>query len=290
MNICESVAPSISSELTTKLEVCPWSLRRFGLVSLLDMLRYAAEDFVEITKILTSLELRPGSLKDEQVQAKFQQVVNRLSGHLANLEMTYSQNQVETAIAAVNRMDWEIASREIDQLLRRILEELKARSFRYVDKPSYEFGLWLMNPDLRSVASHPDIRPEIEAAGRCYAYGESTACIFHLMRVIDYGLRLVAASLGIAYDARSWDGIGKAIEKKMREKYGDKTDDWKASEPFYAEILTDIQAISRGHRNEALHELEKKYDEREAQYLLTVATGFIQHVLSHTGAGNLKRA
>jgi hypothetical protein len=44
--------------------------------------------------------------------------------------------------------------------------------------------------------------------------------------------------------------------------------------PFFGEILTDIQAIGRGHRNPVLHELEKKYDEREAQYMLTVIEGF----------------
>ena len=193
-------------------------------------------------------------------------------------------------VTAVNSMDWDVASREIDQLLRRVHEELKARSFRYVEKPHYELGLWLMNRDLRSVASHPDIRPEIEAAGRCYAYGEGTACVFHLMRVVDYGLRLVARSLSIEFDARSWDGIGKAIEKKMRERYSDKTDDWRVVEPFYAEILTDIQAISRGHRNPALHELEKVYTERDAEYLLTVTVSFIQHVLVHTSTGDLRGA
>ena len=96
-----------------------------------------------------------------------------------------------------------------------------------------------------------DSGPELEAAGRCHAYGQNTACVFHLMRVVDYGLRLVARSLGIVYDARSGHGIGKAIEKKMSQEYGEKVKDWKLSELFYAEILTDIQAISHGHRNGA---------------------------------------
>ena len=268
--------------------MCPWSLWRFGVVSLLDMLRYAAEDFLEIAKILTSLELQPRSLENERVRGKFQEVVNRLSEHLINLGMSFSQNQVETVLAAVNRADWDVTSREIDQLLRRILEELKARSFRYVDKPAYELGFWILNR--KAIRENRDVLVEMQSAGRCYAYGEHTACVFHLMRVIDYGLRMVAASLSIAYDARSWDGIGKAIEKKMREKYGDKTDAWKAAEPFYAEILTDIQAIGRGHRNPALHELEKKYDEREAEYLLPVTVAFIEHVLTQTATGNLRGA
>ncbi len=66
--------------------------------------------------------------------------------------------------------------------------------------------------------------------------------------------------------------------KRIEQKYQTKTDDWKKKEPFYAEILTGIQAIGRGHRNPALHELEKKYDDREGRYMLTVIERFAQHV------------
>ena len=40
----------------------------------------------------------------------------------------------------------------------------------------------------------------------------------------------------------------------------------------------------------ALHELEKKYDERNAEYLLAVTVGFIEHVLAHVASGNLRGA
>ncbi len=64
----------------------------------------------------------------------------------------------------------------------------------------------------------------------------------------------------------------------MEEKYSTKTDDWKQLEPFYASILTDIQAISRGHRNPTLHEIEKKYTDADAHYLLTVTEAFMNHL------------
>src|ERR1019366_8708940 len=123
-----------------------------------------------------------------------------------------------------------------------------------------------------------DTIEEFHKAGRCFAYSENTACIFHLMRVVDFCLRKVCESLGETYDARNWHGIADAITKKMETKYKQKTDDWKKQERFYAEILTDIQALSRGHRNPSLHELEKQYDEREARYLITVVEGFARHV------------
>jgi len=119
---------------------------------------------------------------------------------------------------------------------------------------------------------------EFQKAGRCFAYGENTACIFHLMRITDFCLRAVAKSINAGYDARTWQEIGRKINEKMEQKYQIKSDDWKQKEPFYAEMLTDLQAISRGHRNAALHELEKKYDEREALYMLTVIESFARHV------------
>jgi len=258
------------------------------VVSLLDVLRYAAEDFIEITKIVSSMSMSHLWLRDEKPRARLEECLEKLLERTYKFNLPLTRNQIETVRGALARENWSNATQELDQLLRRLLEELKTRAFRYVEKPDYELGLWLaVYPGIRQ---NPEVRAELGSAGRCFAYDEDTACVFHLMRVVDYGLRLVAKSLAIDFEARSWDGIGKAIEKKMREKYGDKTDSWKAAEPFYAEILTDIQAISRGHRNAALHELDKVYDKRAAEYLLTVVVGFMEHVLAYTGAGNLAGA
>jgi hypothetical protein len=98
------------------------------------------------------------------------------------------------------------------------------------------------------------------------------------MRVIDAGLRSVAASLQIVYESRNWGGIGRAIETRLEQKHQDKSHSWKKSEPFYASVLTDIQAISRGHRNAALHEIERKYTDGEAEYLFTMTEGFMRHL------------
>src|SRR5580704_15527436 len=38
-------------------------------------------------------------------------------------------------------------------------------------------------------------RDDIEEAGKCLAYGRGTGCVFHLMRVMEVGLRALAASL-----------------------------------------------------------------------------------------------
>jgi hypothetical protein len=101
------------------------------------------------------------------------------------------------------------------------------------------------------------------------------------MRVIDSGLRLVYESLGDVYDARNWDGIAKKIESEMIKKYQDKTQAWRDQEPMYSDILTDIRSIGRAHRNPALHDLERKYTDSDALYLIEVTKAFMSHLAKH---------
>lgn len=119
---------------------------------------------------------------------------------------------------------------------------------------------------------------EFYKAGRCYAYGENTACVFHLMRITEFYLTKVAQSLQSGFDPINWGAIAQLITKKMEEKYQNKTVDWKSVEPFYAGILCDIQALSRAHRNSALHNLNRTYDETEARKMLDVVEDLAKHV------------
>jgi hypothetical protein len=169
----------------------------------------------------------------------------------------------------------------VKQLQARVYEELDSLICFCIpqEKVHYWNPTWLLDTPIYD--NFRSAWEEFQRAGHCYAFGENTACVFHLMRIVDFGLRQVAKRLGIEYDARNWSGIGKKIQHKMEQKYDTKTDDWKKSEPMYAEILTDIQAISRGHRNPVLHELEKKYEERDAQHMLNVVEGFMLHLAKH---------
>ena len=164
------------------------------------------------------------------------------------------------------------------RILKAELESLKLRVIPR-EKSRYCDPKWLTDGLL--MTKYPDSVDEMQRAGRCFAYGENTACVFHLMRVTEFFLKKVADSLQVSFHANNWCEIGRHITKAMEKKHQEKTDAWKSNEPFYAAILTDIQAISRGHRNPALHELEKKYDEREASYMLTVIEQFSTHVATN---------
>ena len=280
------VAPAIRGEVAQvrMAVVCPWTHNPYRLLSLLDMLRYAAEDFWKACELLTLLAEEPAVLKRPNARTNATRKMNDLLEHLHKLNLKTSLKEAEKMLPAFNDSDADPERlRHLAYHLSSVIQsELDSEMFFHLESSRMKYWdpTWLVDKPI--YITFPHAHEEIRNAGRCYAYGEPTACVFHLMRVIDAGLRSVADSLNITYDARNWSGIAVKIQSKMEEKYEAKTDEWKRSEPFYASILTDIQAISRGHRNPVLHEIEKKYTDAEASYLLTMTEGFMLH-LSENG-------
>jgi hypothetical protein len=271
--------------------VLPW----VGVVSLYEMLEFSAEAYVDIAhqlgEIIGSLKARESSNYD------LNKAFNRILDDAQSLGLLVTRDQVATMILEMIKKDPQksslsqgvlsIHAQDIDPsrllhhaeaVLSVLKSELRVIKFRAIprEKDKYCDPKWQAEGPL--FEKYSDTVDELQRAGRCFSYGENTACIFHLMRVTDFFLKKVGQSAGVDYDSNNWAGIAQGLTKKMEQKYQTKSDDWKQREPFFAEVLTDIQAIGRGHRNQVLHELEKKYDEREALYMLTVIEAFAVRV------------
>jgi hypothetical protein len=121
----------------------------------------------------------------------------------------------------------------------------------------------------------PNAVDDIRAAGNCLAVGCDTAAVFHLMRVVEHGLRAFAkhlgvrrmihqkrSSLGIVIGKRytpvayeTWDKIlnslPKRVEKRLnRLRPGPTKQQWQG---FYSTVLIDINAIREAWRNHVMH-------------------------------------
>jgi hypothetical protein len=268
-------------EAVPRIPKAPWNTALHGVVSLYDMLKYSAADFYKLSEEFSTFALNPMILQKPSNVEQLQKSIIQLHEYCEKLDLPMSSKQIGVIVDAVQGHDFDRVRRGFMELQQRVYDELQNKVCFCLptEKVKYWNPLWLTTSPIydRFRSAHQ----EFQRAGHCYAFGENTACVFHLMRIVDFGLRQVAKSLGITYDARNWVGISNKITDKMEQKYQTKTDDWKKSEPMYAEILTDIQAISRSHRNPVLHELEKKYDENDAEYMLTVVVGFMLHLAKH---------
>ena len=120
----------------------------------------------------------------------------------------------------------------------------------------------------------PTIAYDVGEAAKCRALGRWTACVMHVMRVLEIGLGALARHYGVEPNA-NWNTVLNAIETKAREigkrTHGEEAEQWAA------EAGTHLRFVKNAWRNHAMHPLEK-YDEERAVAIFDNARSFMQHL------------
>lgn len=185
------------------------------MLSLLNMLEFSSRDYLEfalqIGRILgTSGRGQPDVYLIGRAIEKLIGDADRLGLHVTRdhlatmlLEITSPDTaslSPDGMIQFTNvRLDTDRMRRHLEAAYISLRAELDAILFRVIapEKTRYCDSEWLT--DTKLFATSPDIVDELQRAGRCFAYGENTACVFHLMRVADSCFRRVSASIGTSY-------------------------------------------------------------------------------------------
>jgi hypothetical protein len=122
----------------------------------------------------------------------------------------------------------------------------------------------------------PSASDDIEEAGKCLAFSRGTACVMHLMRVMEVGLKALAKPLGIPY-APSWESYLRQINTKMAVEYKKKPLGWRKREPFFRDISGDLVTVKHAWRNPSMH-VVRKYSPEEADEILRAVRRFMQRL------------
>ena len=109
--------------------------------------------------------------------------------------------------------------RELQGIRDQVLIPLGKRKFIYIPSPlsGYVDQECLFGEDV--FTAFPSARKDIKESGNCFATELHTACVFHLMRVAEYGLRALAFDRrvtipkGRPIELATWDDIIKELEK-----------------------------------------------------------------------------
>jgi hypothetical protein len=128
---------------------------------------------------------------------------------------------------------------------------------------------------------------EIDEAGNCYALGRPTAAVFHLMRVMETGIKAAAKSLGlpdpIKPNDRTWGAILGTIKTEIdrRSKPAAVPPVWLRSNDaaFFWEVHASLDSVKMAWRNTTMH-LEKKYDDDAAESILLAVAAFMTKLAS----------
>jgi hypothetical protein len=120
---------------------------------------------------------------------------------------------------------------------------------------------------------------EVDEAGKCLALGRSTASVFHLMRIMEIGVRAVARCLKIPDpikpSERNWGDILRKIKEAIEFKT--KTTAWTVQKhkDFFETSYASLDAVRAAWRNTTMH-VENKYTPDEAEHILLAVRAFMR--------------
>jgi hypothetical protein len=231
------------------------------------------------------------SIITKEIRDGLQRDLRILIGHLDILEAKVTRvaaNDLITMLGDEN-ITWDRCGaglKDINTTLNRELTLIRlfvieSEKLRYFEPKSPIFGSEFEVKYISAVY-------ELDEAAKCLALSRPTACVFHLMRIMEIGIRAVAQCLGIPDPVRAsdrnWGKILEAIKKELDAHRGQApTKQWMAHPSsdgsFFDEVYVSLDAVRIAWRNATMH-VEKKYTDDEAEHVLVAVKGFMMKLVS----------
>jgi hypothetical protein len=153
-----------------------------------------------------------------------------------------------------------------------LAKELSERRFLYVPPERASF---YNNKNLcgKIVAEKfPAAEREIVEAGNCYALERPTACVFHLMRVVPYGIWALSKLLKVKYSNNfillDWNSLIQPIENAVNAMAKlSRTIKKRDDQRYYSEIVQHLYFCKDAWRNHVSHSNEA-YDMAQAESVM----------------------
>lgn len=226
------------------------SLRR----GLLEMLLTYARAFATVA---ASLEFNRGQINGQMLLGNFDAIKSdlplgeaTLSSLLALKDLCAQIPSLNPVLDPIERVETKLANgvmplilhNELEALQHRVLDELK-RHYYYPVTEAYASLYANPAPWGEAVYNNfPSARLDIQNAARCIILGQATAGVFHLMRVMEVGLKVLGREAGIPY-APSWEAYLSQLNAKFAASHKGKPVVWKRKEPLLKELCGDLTAV-----------------------------------------------
>jgi hypothetical protein len=278
----------VQEDRTLPVRLLPWLENQYGLVSLLDLMRDAA--IAEVISTLRALWISatfvgaPG-LEDNYRNAhsiSVKERLNKLDALCIDLKLPMTRLHVKDALDAVERARtlatpsrWEVADRACMILTNNLEKEMSLR--KYFTLPPEKAEVFDRDFGAEIATAFPSTLFDIAEASKCFALSRSTACVFHLMRVLEIGLSVFATRFNIPSNHTNWHNIIEGIERAVRDMPNDpqRPPDWKDQQEFFSQAASYFMVVKDAWRNYTAHK-RGKYTEEEAETMLINVRGFMQ--------------
>jgi hypothetical protein len=248
------------------------------------MLEIDAHEFVGLTNFLRSLTLmgkqfpervKEGGHGDPGIAAELRKHAVQLS----EMGLRASRGALLELAETVERYGPynELADQRVGSVCHILRLELEGRKFLQVQREDLYSPEW-PSFDINVHTRFPTITEEISEAGKCLALRRSTACVMHLMRILEVGLHSLADEMNVPFENKNWGTIIDQVEKRIREmSSATHGADWKKDQQFYSEAAAHFRILKDAWRNHAMH-VHERYSEERAEAIFNSVRAFMQHL------------
>ncbi len=169
------------------------------------------------------------------------------------------------------------------RILRETLDfELRGQHiYRYPAEQAVVLKEW-KNDWLPALGSFPSAQSDILAAVDLWALSHPTACVFHLMRVLEHGIKALASDVGKTFDIQNWQNILDEIESEIRSQSRTLPRGIAKAErlQFLSEAAKEFHFFKDGWRNYVSHN-RAVYDQNQARIVMDHVRSFMNVLSSH---------
>lgn len=266
-----------------------WEFPPYRLVSWWTMLQFSARAYYQIGRLLqqvkTDYELAIVSgdavFGDSAANVRLTQesadglreFMKGVQGLCAVIGLDMSIRQTEDIRQKAATLTNAQATNEIEQLDKLIRWEMEKHLFMFIPPAR---ATCYANPLLFGqdcVTRFPSTQFDIEHAGNCYAFGEGTACVFHLMRILETGVQELGTALGVSLaNEKNWQNILDEINKSIKTL---PAKDRRTVE--LSQAAGNLYSVKLAWRNQVMHP-KATYTLEEAGDIMGKVRSFIQHL------------
>jgi len=253
---------------------------RIGLT--IDVLQIYAHIFIELLDGLGEWErwisTNPKAFNElkESDGKRFTDIYFGLAENCRVLGLSSSLKQMQHMASKAATCTVEDFSVSLREFRRRILEDCQDKVFFSISDPGMVREFFKISDEdgpVRGllVPKHPDeifdqsivqrfpsVSDDINEAAKCYVCMRYAACTFHLMRIVEVGVRKVANVADIQDPRPSWGAVLQKVEKLvLRTAPKDVPTSVQPHMDFLRDMLPRLQAIQHAWRNKFSHVEDK---------------------------------
>jgi hypothetical protein len=223
---------------------------------------------------------------DDGVQVKAARSLKHIETEYRNVGMEISADTVRELVESLERKsdghNFQWLMDQITGIEKLARKELRKKVFIYIPPERAKFWPQINDPYIfgdKVGTAFPSATYDVAESGVCLAFARGSACVFHLMRVLEIGLTVLGKQFGVSLKHTNWGPAIEELEKKIRNMHTEPT--WKAlpdckkQQEFYAQAASHFGILKDAWRNYTMH-ARGSYNEEEAERIFENTKGFMQ--------------